>query len=302
MCGVHYTQESVLHRHHKARGPPKRHKSRLLASHDERATTIEPAAYPVPLSSLSTRRVCSTTGRVYSTVTTKRKDPQTVTSPRLLASHDTRVMRGNQQRIQSLCRSCQPGGCALCRGCQCGGCALCRRCQPRGCAVQPGEFIPPSPQSARTRKPSQVPVCLLPMIRGRREGTSSVSSPFVVAVNPEDVPFVVAVNPEDVPFVVAVNPEDVPFVVAVNQEDVQTTGRVYSTVTTKRKDPQTVTSPRLLASHDTRVTTREPAADPVPLSLLSTRRMCSTTGRVYSTATTKLEDPKTSQVPSACIP
>jgi len=162
------------------------------------------------------------------------------------------------------------------------------------------------------------------MIRGRREGTSSVSSPFVVAVNPEDVPFVVAVNAEDVPFVVAVNPEDVPFVVAVNQEDVpfvvavnpedvpfvvavnqedvQTTGRVYSTVTTKRKDPQTVTSHRLLASHDTRATMREPAAYPVPLSLLSTRRMCSTTGRVYSTATTKLEDPKTSQVPSACIP
>ena len=144
MCGVHYTQESVLHRHHKARGPPKRHKSCLLASHDERAMTIEPAAYPVPLSSLSTRRVCSTTRRVYSTVTTKRKDP----------------------------------------------------------------------------KPSQVPVCLLPMIRMRREGTSSVSSPFVVAVNPEDMPFVVAVNPEDVPFVMAVNAEDVPFVVAVNPEDV----------------------------------------------------------------------------------
>jgi len=188
MCGVHYTQESVLHRHNKDRGPPKRHKSRLLASHDERTTMIEPAAYPVPLSSLSTRRVCSTIGRVYSTVTTKRKDPQTVTSPRLLASHDTRVTRGNQQRIQSLCRGCQPrgcalcggcqpGGCALCRGCQrrgcalcrrCqpGGCALCRRCQPGGCAVQPGECIPPSPQSARTPKPSQVPVSLLPMIRG----------------------------------------------------------------------------------------------------------------------------------------
>jgi len=58
------------------------------------------------------------------------------------------------------------------------------------------------------------------MICGRQEGTSSVSSTFVVAVNLEDVPFVVAVNPEDVPFVVAVNPQDLPFVVAVNPEDV----------------------------------------------------------------------------------
>jgi len=228
MCGVHYTQESVLHRHHKAREPPKRHKSHLLASHDEQVTTIEPAAYPVPLSSLSTRRVCSTTWRVYSTIITKRKDPQTVTSPYLLASHDTRATRGNKQHIQNLCRGCQsggcalcrgcqPGGCALCRGCQCVGCALCRGCQPGGCAlcrhyqpggcaVQPGECIPLSPQSTRSPKLSQVPVCLLPMIRRRREGTSSVSSPFVVAVNPEDVPFVVAVNPEDMPFVVAVNP------------------------------------------------------------------------------------------------
>jgi len=88
---VQYNWESVLHHHHKARGPPKRHKSCLLASHDEQATTIEPAVYPVPLSSLSTRRMCSTTERVYSTVTTKRKDPQTVTSPRLLASQDTRA-------------------------------------------------------------------------------------------------------------------------------------------------------------------------------------------------------------------
>jgi len=49
------------------------------------------------------------------------------------------------------------------------------------------------------------------MIHERREGTSSVFSPFVVAVNPEDVPFVVAVNAEDVHFVVAVNPEDVQY-------------------------------------------------------------------------------------------
>jgi len=47
------------------------------------------------------------------------------------------------------------------------------------------------------------------MIRRRREGTSSVSSSFVIAVKPEDVPFVVAVNPKDVLFVVAVNPQDV---------------------------------------------------------------------------------------------
>ena len=127
MCGVQYTRESVLHRHHKARGPPKRHKSRLLASHDTQAT------------------------------------------------------RGNQQRIQSLCRSCQPGG----------------------CAVQPGVCIVPPPQSSRTLK--------------------------------------------------------------------------------RHKS-------RLLASHDKRATTIEPAAYPVPLSSLSTRRMCSTTGRVYSTTTTKLKD------------
>jgi len=88
---VQYNRESVLHHHHKARGPPKRHKSRLLASHDEQATTIEPAAYPVPLSSLLTRRMCSTTGRVYSTFTTKRKDLQTVTSSHLLASHNIRA-------------------------------------------------------------------------------------------------------------------------------------------------------------------------------------------------------------------
>jgi len=48
------------------------------------------------------------------------------------------------------------------------------------------------------------------MIRRRREGTSSVSSSFVVAVKLEDVPFDVAVNPKDVLFVVAVNPQDVP--------------------------------------------------------------------------------------------
>ena len=76
-----YNRESVFHYHHKARGPPKRHKSRLIASHDARVTTREPAAYPVPLSSLSTRRMCSTTGRVYCSATTKVENHRNVTSP-----------------------------------------------------------------------------------------------------------------------------------------------------------------------------------------------------------------------------
>jgi len=105
---VQYNRESLLHHHHKARGPPKRHKSRLLASHDERATTIEPAAYPVPLSSLSTRRMCSTTGRVYCSATTKLEDHRNVTSPVCLHPMMRRRRRGNRQLIHSICQSEHP--------------------------------------------------------------------------------------------------------------------------------------------------------------------------------------------------
>jgi hypothetical protein len=91
MCSVQYTRESVLYSTAttKLKDPRNVTGPRLLASHDTRATTREPAAYPVPLSSLSTRRV-------YSTATTKHKDPRNVTRPRLLASHDTRAMAREQ--------------------------------------------------------------------------------------------------------------------------------------------------------------------------------------------------------------
>ena len=105
---VQYNQESLLHCHHKARGPPKRHKSHLLASHDERATTIESAAYPVPSSSLSTWRMCSTTGRVYCSATTKLEDHQNVTSPVCLHPMICRRRRGNRQLIHSVCQSEHP--------------------------------------------------------------------------------------------------------------------------------------------------------------------------------------------------
>ena len=87
---------------------PKRHKSRLLASHDEWAPTIEPAAYPVPLSSLSTRRMWSTTGRVYCSATTKLEDHRNVTSPVCLHPMIRRRRRGNMQLIHSICQSEHP--------------------------------------------------------------------------------------------------------------------------------------------------------------------------------------------------
>jgi len=114
--------------------------SHLHASNDMRVTTREIAAYPVPLSSLSTRKMCSTTGRVYSTTTTKLKDPQTVTSPCLLTSHDTRVTM-REPAVYPVPLSLR---------------------QPRGCAVQPGEYISPPPQSTRTPEKSQVSSACIP--------------------------------------------------------------------------------------------------------------------------------------------
>jgi len=140
MCSVQYTRESVFHRHHKAQGPSGRHKSRLLASHDTWATIIELAAYPDPLSSLSTRRMCSTTGRVYSTATTKLKDSRNITSPVCLHPMIRGRRRYNSQRIQILCHCCQPGG----------------------CAVQPGECILLLLQSLRTLGTSQFSSACIP--------------------------------------------------------------------------------------------------------------------------------------------
>jgi len=71
-------------------------------------TTIEPAAYPVPLSSLSTRRMCSTTGRVYCSATTKLKDYRNVTSPVCLHPMIRRRRRGNRRLIHSICQSEHP--------------------------------------------------------------------------------------------------------------------------------------------------------------------------------------------------
>jgi len=116
----------------KAQRPQKRHKSHLLASHNTPATAREQAAYLVSLSSLSTWRMCSITGRVYSTATTKLKDPRNVTSLFCLHPMIRGRRQGNRQHIQSLCHHCQPGG----------------------CAVQPGEYIPPLPQSSRTPETS----------------------------------------------------------------------------------------------------------------------------------------------------
>jgi len=90
-----------------------------------------------------------------------------------------------------------------------------------------GACIPPSPQCVRTPKPSQVPICLLPMIHGLRVGTSSVSSPFVVAVNPEDGQY----NPESVLL-------------------------CYH----KTREPPKCHKSRLLASHDMQATAMEQAA------------------------------------------
>jgi len=87
---------------------PKRHKSHLLASHDKWATMIEPAAYPVPLSLLSTRRMCSTTGRVYCSATTRLEDHRNVTSPVCLHPMIRRRWRGNRQLIHSICQSEHP--------------------------------------------------------------------------------------------------------------------------------------------------------------------------------------------------